>query len=196
MVDLLPADPVRRGRVKLLALAAFFALPVLAGYVAYFFDWVPGSAANYGALIAARPLSETTLEGADGRPFRLSELRGKWLLVQFDTGACDAYCERKLYFMRQVRKALGKDMSRIERVWLLTDAQPPRRALLDGIEGTHLARTAASTVAVEFPAEHAATDHIYVVDPLGNLMMRYPRDPDPSRMLKDLQRLLRVSRIG
>ena len=196
MVDLLPADPVWRGRVKLLALAAFFALPVLAGYVAYFFDWVPGSAANYGSLIAARPLSETTLEGADGRPFRLSELRGKWLLVQFDTGACDAYCERKLYFMRQVRKALGKDMPRVERVWLLTDAQPPKRALLDAVEGTYLARTGASAIAGEFPAEQAASDHIYLVDPLGNLMMRYPRDPDPSRMLKDLQRLLRVSRIG
>ena len=196
MIDLLPADPVKRGRVKLLALAAFFALPVLAGYIAYFFDWVPGSAANYGALIAARPLSQATLEGADGRPFRLSELHGKWLLVQFDSGACDAYCERKLYFMRQVRKALGKDMPRVERVWLLTDAQPPKRALLDAVEGTYLARTGASAIAGEFPAEQAASDHIYLVDPLGNLMMRYPRDPDPSRMLKDLQRLLRVSRIG
>jgi len=196
MIDFLPADPVARGRVKLLAIAAFFALPVFAGYVAYFLDWVPGSSANYGTLIAARPLSEATLSDADGRPLRLSELRGKWLLVQFDAGACDSYCERKLYFMRQVRKALGKDMSRIERVWLLTDSQLPKRALLDAIEGTRIARIGGSTVANEFPAERAVSDHIFLVDPLGNLMMRFPREPDPSRMLKDLQRLLKVSRIG
>ncbi len=196
MIDLLPADPVKRGRIKLLALAAFFALPVVAGYVAFFLDWVPGSAANYGTLIPARPLSDATLQGADQRPVKLSELRGRWLLVQFDAGACDAYCERKLYFMRQVRKALGKDMARVERVWLLTDDQAPKARLLEAIDGTRLARFAGQAFAGEFPAERSSTDHIYVIDPLGNLMMRFPRDPDPSRMLKDMQRLLKVSRIG
>lgn len=196
MIDLLPADPVKRGRVKLLALAAFFALPVLAGYVAYFLDLAPGGRANYGLLIAARPLPDPQLQDANGQPIRLSELRGKWLLLQFDAGNCDAYCERKLYFMRQVRKALGKDTPRVERVWLLTDAQRPKQALLEAIEGTLLVRAAGSALAAEFPAENATTDHIYLVDPLGNLMMRYPREPDPSRMLKDLQRLMRVSRIG
>jgi len=193
---LLPADPVRRGRIKLLALAAFFALPVVAGYVAYFFDLAPGTTANYGTLVAARPLSDTPLQGADGRPFRFSEMRGKWILVQFDSGACDEYCERKLYFMRQVRKALGKDTPRVERLWLVTDAQAPAPRLLKAIEGTRLALTVSSPIAGEFPAERAAADHVYLVDPHGNLMMRFPRDPDPSRMLKDLQRLMKVSKIG
>jgi hypothetical protein len=196
VIDLLPADPVKRGRIKLLALAAFFALPVLAGYVAFFFDWVPGSAANYGTLIPARPLPDATLQGADQRPFKFSELRGKWLLVQFDSGACDGYCERKLYFMRQVRKALGKDMGRVERVWLLTDGEAPKPRLLEAIEGTRLARFASRAFTDEFPADRSNADHIYVVDPLGNLMMRFPRDPDPSRMLKDMQRLIKVSGIG
>jgi cytochrome oxidase Cu insertion factor (SCO1/SenC/PrrC family) len=196
VIDLLPADPVKRGRIKLLALAAFFALPVVGGYVAFFFDLAPGSAANYGTLIPARPLPDATLQGADGRPFKLSELRGKWLLVQFDTGACDAYCERKLYFMRQVRKALGKDTHRVERLWLLTDEAAPKPRLLEAIEGTRLARTPVRGLTDEFPAERANADHIYLVDPLGNLMMRFPRDPDPSRMLKDLQRLMKVSGIG
>jgi cytochrome oxidase Cu insertion factor (SCO1/SenC/PrrC family) len=196
VINLLPADPVKRGRVKLLALAAFFALPVVAGYVAFFFDLAPGSAANYGTLIPARPLPDATLEGADGRPFKLSELRGKWLLVQFDAGACDAYCERKLYFMRQVRKALGKDTHRVERLWLLTDEAAPKTRLLEAIEGTRLARTPSRGFTDEFPAERANPDHIYLVDPLGNLMMRFPRDPDPSRMLKDMQRLMKVSGIG
>jgi len=193
---LLPADPVKRGRITLIALAAFFALPVLAGYVVYFLDLAPGSAANYGTLIPARPLSDTILQDFDGRPFSFSELRGKWLLVQFDSGQCAQYCERKLYFMRQVRKALGKDMTRVERVWLVNDAQAPGKRLLEAIEGTRLARTSASPVAAEFPAERGVTDHVYLVDPHGNLMMRFPRDPDPSRMLKDLQRLMKVSGIG
>ena len=196
MPDLLPADPVRRGRIKLLALAAFFALPVVAGYVAYFLDLAPGATANYGTLIPAQPLSDTALQDPDGRPFRFSELRGKWILVQFDSGACGEYCERKLYFMRQVRKALGKDTPRVERVWLVTDAQAPAPKLLQAVEGTRLARTAGSRIAAEFPAEREAADHVYLVDPHGNLMMRFPRDPDPSRMLKDLQRLMKVSGIG
>ena len=196
MPNLLPADPVRRGRIKLLALAAFFAVPVVAGYIAYFFALAPGSAANYGTLIPAQPLSDTPLKALDGRPFSFSELRGKWALVQFDSGACAAYCERKLYFMRQVRKALGKDMTRVERVWLLNDSEAPGARLLDAIEGTRLARTRGTAFAAGFPAERTPVDHIYLVDPHGNLMMRFPRDPDPSRMLKDLQRLLKVSGIG
>lgn len=196
MSALLPADPVSRGRVKLLALAAFFAFPVLAGYVAYFFDLAPGSSANYGTLIPARRLADTTLQALDGRPFNFSELRGKWVLVQFDSGACGEYCERKLYFMRQVRKALGKDMTRVERVWLVHDSETPGARLLEAIDGTRLARTAGSTVAAEFPAERSPADHVYLVDPHSNLMMRFPREPDPSRMLKDLQRLMKVSGIG
>ncbi len=192
----LPPDNVRRGRIKLLALAAFFALPVIAGYVAFFLDLAPGTAANYGTLIPARPLSDTALLDPEGRAFRFSEMRGKWILVQFDSGVCPEYCERKLYFMRQVRKALGKNTPRVERLWLVTDMQPPPPKLMQAIEGTRLARTAGSPIAAEFPADRAATDHVYLVDPHGNLMMRFPRDPDPTRMLKDLQRLMRVSGIG
>ncbi len=196
MPDRPPADPVRSGRIKLLALAAFFALPVVAGYVAYFFDLAPGTTANYGTLVPPKPLPDFALEGMDGRQFRFSELRGKWVLVQFDSGACSEYCERKLYFMRQVRKALGKNTPRVERVWLVTDAQAPSPRLLQAIEGTRLALTAGSPIAGEFPAERAAAEHVYLIDPNGNLMMRFPRDPDPSRMLKDLQRLMKVSTIG
>ena len=196
MTDPLAAEQIRRGRIKLFALAAFFAVPVVAGYVTYFFDFVPHGSANYGTLIATRPLTDATLRGADGRPFKVSELRGKWLLVQFDSGACDAYCERKLYFMRQVRKALGRDTGRVERVWVVTDDLLPNPRLLEAIDGTRLASAAGSGFAAEFPAEGARADHIYVVDPLGNLMMRLPRDPDPSKMLKDVQRLLKLSGIG
>lgn len=180
-----PPDAVRRGRLKLALLALFFAAPFVLAWLAWWLDWAPGTTSNYGELITpARPLA--------GAP--LDRLRGKWVLVTFDAAACDAYCERKLYFMRQVRRAQGKDLERVARLWVVTDGGQPRAALLAAIEGTVVEPGSAADA--RFPAAGALADHIYVVDPLGNLMMRYPRDPDPSRMLKDLQRLLKLSGIG
>ena len=184
-MSVLPAEPSRRGRAKLALLGIFFAAPIALAWLAYRLDWAPGATSNYGELVTPpRPLSGAALE----------RLRGKWVLVTFDAAACDAYCEKKLYFMRQLRRAQGKDQERVERLWLLTDAGRPRAALGAAIEGTHIAP--AEALAARFPAAGAVSDHIYVVDPLGNLMMRYPREPDASRMLRDLQRLLRLSGIG
>jgi len=119
------------------------------------------------------------------------------VLVQFDGGACDAGCERKLYFMRQVRRAQNREMQRVARLWLLTDKVQPGAELLKAIEGTVIAPRAGIDAANgAFPAEGSVTDHIYLVDPLGNLMMRFPRDPDPARVIKDLQRLLKASSFG
>jgi cytochrome oxidase Cu insertion factor (SCO1/SenC/PrrC family) len=124
-------------------------------------------------------------------------LKGKWVLVQFDSGACSAACERKLYFMRQVRRAQGREMERVARLWLLTDSVQPAPALLQAIEGTVVApRGGIDAANGAFPAEGSVTDHLYLVDPLGNLMMRFPRDPDPARVIKDLRRLLRASSFG
>jgi hypothetical protein len=173
---------VRRGRLKLAALALFFAAPFALAWLAWWLDWAPGTTSNYGELIEPRPLA--------GAPWE--SLRGKWVLVAFDAAACDAYCERKLYFMRQVRRAQGRNMDRVERLWLLTSEGRPAPKVIEAIEGTRVAP--AGEIAARFPGNVA--DHIYVVDPLGNLMMRYPRDPDPSRMLKDLQRLLKVAGFG
>jgi hypothetical protein len=184
-VRLLPSDPLKRGRVKLALLGLFFAAPFALAWLAVQFDWAPGIPSNYGELVTPpRPLAGAALE----------RLRGKWVLVTLDAAACDTYCEKKLFFMRQLRRAQGKDQDRVERLWLLTDGGRPGAALGAAIAGTHIAPAAA--LAARFPAAGAVSDHIYVVDPLGKLMMRYPREPDPSRMLKDLQRLLRVSGIG
>jgi len=164
-------------RNKLLWVAAVCVAPLVLGTAAYMLGWSPGAPSNYGELIPPRMTP-------------LDEFRGKWVLVTFDAGACDAYCERKLYVMRQVRRAQGKDMDRIERLWVLTDAGKPRADVLAASEGTRISRNGN----LGFPGN--AADHIYVVDPLGNLMMRFPRDPDPSRMIKDLQRLMKYSRFG
>jgi hypothetical protein len=167
-------------RNKLFLIALICAAPLVLGTAAYFLRWSPGAPANYGELLAPRPVPG------------LEALRGKWVLISFDSAACDAYCEKKLYFMRQVRRAQGKRMDRVERLWVLTDGQAPRPELAAGIEGTRIDKGA--KLAREFPGN--AADHIYVVDPLGNLMMRFPRDPDPAKMVKDLERLLKYSRFG
>ena len=183
--DAEPADAVRRGRVKLALLAAFFLLPMGASWVVWKFDLVSGTTGNYGTLLAARA----------GVLPPIAALKGKWVLVQFDGGACGAACERKLYFMRQVRRAQGREMDRIERLWVITDAVQPSPALLAAIEGTVIVREGGA-LAASFPAERSAIEHIYLVDPLGNLMMRFPQDPDPSRVIKDLKQLLKFSGFG
>lgn len=164
---------------KLLWVAIVCAAPLVLGTAAYLLRWSPGTPSNYGELVPPTPVAG------------LEWLRGKWVLVMFDAGACDARCEEKLYFMRQVRRAQGKDMNRVERLWVVTDGAKPRTDIVPGIEGTliHMQPVAAAFAG-------PVIEHIYLVDPLGNLMMRFPRDPDPSRMIKDLQRLLRYSRFG
>jgi hypothetical protein len=169
---------VRLLRNKALWIALVCAAPLVLGTAAYLLGWSPGAPANYGELIPPRVIAD------------LGDLRGKWVLVTFDSAQCDAYCERKLYVVRQVRRAQGKDMERIERMWVVTDAGKPRADILAATEGTRVGRFAPDG----FPGTPA--DHIYVVDPLGNLMMRFPRDPDPSKIIKDLQRLLKYSRFG
>jgi len=190
-------ERAKRGRLKLALIGLFFALPFALAWTAYWLHWTPGQAGNYGELLRPpRQVPGGGLVGLDGKPFTLASLRGKWVMLQFDAAACDAYCERKLYFMRQLRVAQGKDRNRVERVWILTDSGMPRQALMAAIDGTYVVRAADATVAESLPPGGRAQDHIYLIDPLGNLMMRFPRDPDPSKMLKDLQRLLKISQIG
>ncbi len=193
---LLPEDPVKRGRAQLLLLIAVFLLPLLGSGLAYWFGWSTGRTSNYGELIEPRPAPQSALRTPEGRTLRLEALQGKWVLLQFDAPDCDVRCERKLYVMRQVRKALGRDQSRVERVWMLTgDGRPPPR-LLEAIEGTYLLRASETTFAAAFPARADLRDHVFLIDPRGNLMLRFPPDPEPARLIKDLQRLLKYSAVG
>ena len=179
----------------MLAIAALCLAPFVAAVFAYFY-WQPQGGANYGELIPAHALSDPPLRHLDQRAFKLSELRGKWILLQLDQAACAEGCRAKLYNMRQVRLAQGREMERIERVWLILDEAPLETQLIREYDGTRMLRAAGSPVLREFPPQGAARDHIYLIDPLGNLMLRFPKDADPRRMHKDLARLLRASRIG
>ncbi|MDP2239038.1 MAG: cytochrome C oxidase subunit I [Burkholderiales bacterium] len=185
----------KKSLLSLWLLIALCTAPVVASYVAYYF-MPPSGHVNYGELIETRPLPDARLALADGTPLQWHQLKGKWLMVTVDTGVCDAECQRKLLYMRQVRLAQGKSMDRVERVWLITDAAQPAETVIREYQGTWLIRAAGSELLKLFPAQQAAADHIYLVDPLGNLMLRFPRDADPRKMVKDLARLLKTSGIG
>jgi len=172
------------------------AAPTVAAWFAYFV-WQPQTRVNYGELIEAHPLPEFELRGLDGGRFDLSQLRGKWLMLQIDSGSCAEACRKKLLYMRQARLAQGKGAERIERVWILSDSASPAPSLLRDHPGMKVARASGNALFREFPAlPRAPTDYIYLIDPLGNLMFRFPGDPDPRRMTRDLTRLLNASRIG
>lgn len=184
----------RKKLTSLWLIVALVAAPVAASYLLYYF-WPPGRTVNYGELFEPRPLPDPQLTLADGKPFQLSQLRGKWAIVIVDSGRCDAACGKKLLYLRQLRLTQGKNKERVERVWLLSDDAAPRDETVAPYQGTWMVRADAALLK-HFPAQGAASDHIYLVDPLGNLMMRFPRDPDPRQMVKDLSRLLKASRIG
>ncbi|MGB5082625.1 MAG: cytochrome C oxidase subunit I, partial [Burkholderiales bacterium] len=184
-----------RGRRVALAILAVCAAPTLAAWFAYFV-WQPQTRLNYGELIEVHALPEREMQWRDGRPFEFSQLRGKWLILQVDSGSCAEACRKKLLYMRQARLAQGKDAERIERVWILSDSVSPDPAVLRDYPGMNIVRATGSAPLARFPAARTPVDHIYLIDPLGNLMLRFPGDPDARRMTRDLARLLKASRIG
>lgn len=184
-------------RLKLVLVMASFALPVIASYLAYFV-WQPqGAARNYGTLIQPQTLSETlTMKALDGAPIPLKALRGKWSLVQVDSAACDPECEKKLYAMRQARLMQGREQDRVQRLWVISDRQAPRAALLQAYEGMQLLTDPGRGLLGKLDADSDVTHYIYMIDPLGNVMMRWPANPEINRMHKDIERLLKASQIG
>lgn len=184
---------------KLYAVIAICALPVIASYLTYYVI-KPQGRTNYGTLIDPRtyPIPALGLTTLAGEPAGLEQYKGKWIILQIDSADCGSYCQKKLYEMRQLRLAQGKDMDRIERVWLITDKQPLDTMLMREFDGTQLLRADPGRVKAWLPVDAGTTvaDHIYMIDPLGNLMMRFPKDADPNKIKKDLGRLLKASRIG
>jgi hypothetical protein len=173
--------------------------PVVASYLAYYV-LPPSGRTNYGELIEPQmPLPSVDARLQDGAAFDLTTLRGHWVMLQVDSSACDEACRNKLWQMRQLRTAQGKDADRIERVFLVTDGEPLQTMLMREFDGTHFLRVSRDELRfMPTPDEPAARieDHIYMIDPLGNLMMRWPRAADPNRMKRDIGRLLKASRVG
>ncbi|WP_234421662.1 hypothetical protein [Parazoarcus communis] len=187
----------RKGRRTLLLLAFVCVLPVIASYL-MFYVWPPQGRVNHGDLLTPAGLPATVLQGAGGQaPLQRSELEGKWTLLLVAPAACDEACGRALYVSRQARVAQAKEMDRVGRVWLLADAAEPDLALLETHEDLRLARADSAWLAA-LPA--AAPGSVWMVDPLGNVMMHFADEVDTTTaaraMNKDLQRLLKYSALG
>jgi cytochrome oxidase Cu insertion factor (SCO1/SenC/PrrC family) len=170
-------------------------LSLVASYAAYVW-WRPIQQMNHGELLETRLLPATTLQEVSGHRFPFEKLQGKWLLVTVQSSACDERCRLKLYYMRQVRTAQNENMMRIERLWLLADEGSPAPTVLAEHPGLIIARPVDPAWLGALPVRQAAGEHIYLVDPLGNLVLRYGDESTPKGMLKDLVRLLKISRIG
>jgi cytochrome oxidase Cu insertion factor (SCO1/SenC/PrrC family) len=201
------SNTLQRQRLKLLLIFFLFALPLLMAVIwhANIDRWRPGTTTNHGELIVpARPLAPFDMLDLDGARITQDYLRGKWTLVYIGAAACEAACRSNLYKMRQVRLALNEKIERVQRLWVLSDA--PHTAPSPGLLSEHPGLAVAKPDTAEL--EHfmiqfndtgdtpAGPNQIYLIDPLGNLMMQYPADADPKGLLKDLQRLLITSWVG
>jgi hypothetical protein len=182
-------------RIKFLLLVGVFTLPMIAAWLSYT-GWHPQTRKNYGTLLKVTPLAHTAGALLDGTPYSFDALRHKWVMVYVGSAACDAHCSQQLYYMRQTRTAQGKDQSRIERVWVVTDNGVPEAALLNVHPGLIVWRPADAAFIRQFPQERAGAHSIFLVDPIGNVMLRFPAATDPKRMLPDLKLLLGASQIG
>jgi hypothetical protein len=193
------SDPRAKGRRTLLLLAAVFLLPVAVAFTLYYGKlWRPADSASKGQLIEpARPLNVAGLRHPDGTPAAATEVTGKWTLLYIGDGRCDAACERALVFGRQTRLALNNEMTRVQRVFLAagnccdTDyftREQPGLIVLDA------SSPEAASFLAQFP--DGREDTLFIVDPLGNLMMRHDASHTTKGLLSDLKKLLKLSHIG
>lgn len=181
-------------RLTLALLALVCALPVAASYLTYYL-WPPAQQMNYGDLLSPTPLPEGAVSTIAGLPYDPESLEGHWVLIYAGPADCDRACAEALYFMRQVRTAQGKEMQRVKRLWLVTDAGVPPASALEGQSGLEVARTDPAWLA-RLASGADGLGRIHLMDPLGLVMLRYPLGPEPKRMIKDLERLLKYSRVG
>jgi hypothetical protein len=194
--DALPRRTVM-GRWKILALFLACTAPVIASYFTYYVIR-PEGRRNYGELVnPSVALPDATAQTLENQVFHLSQLRNQWLLISVASGHCDAACEKNLYTQRQLRESLGRDKDRLDRVWLVSDDAPVKPALLPALQtpGSMVLRVAPEVLQtwLKHAPGQQLQDHLYVVDPMGQWMMRFPSQIDASKAKRDLDRLLRAA---
>lgn len=190
------AEQVNRGRRQFLMLAAFFLGPLVLAFVIYYgFDWRPAGSTEHGQLLRPPTLLPEVALG-DERAGAVPTFRRKWSLIVIMDDGCAAECQAVLYETRQVREALSRERDRTQRVLLISgdfdratvELQHPDLIIVTG--DTSAAHALAGIL------NNVERDYIYLVDPLGNLMMRFPRDTGMKEIHTDLKKLLKLSRIG
>lgn len=174
------------------------AAPVIASYFTYYVIR-PEGRRNFGELIEPqRPLPAVSVQALEGPAVALSDLKQQWLLISVAGGACDAQCQQHLYLQRQIREGLGKDKERLDWVWLIDDTAPVSASLQAALAQATVLRVAPDVLRqwLAPAAGQRLADHLYLVDPLGNWMMRFPAGLDAATAVKakrDIERLLRAS---
>ena len=192
------ATRTRGGRWKMIAVMLVCAAPVIASYFSYYV-LRPEGRRNFGELInPQRSLPDIKVTNLEGQASNLQALRGQWLLVSVASGRCDDKCTQNLYLQRQMRESLGKDKDRLDRVWLVTDDAPIDPNLQTALLGATVLRVPGNVLSSWLNPASGQTlpDHLYVVDPMGNWMMRFPAGidvPNAAKAKRDLERLLRAS---
>ncbi|MEO8101427.1 MAG: hypothetical protein ABI790_02810 [Betaproteobacteria bacterium] len=187
-------------RTKFVLLVLVFMLPTLASFIVFYF-FPPDRTTNYGMLISpVVTLPEVDLVRLDsGKEPVVPGLRGKWLMITRDSGLCEAACRNKLQAMKQARLILGREQDRVLRVVLVDDDVSPSAALQNTYGGTVWIPANSLPWLSTLPAapdDASGRSAIYAADPLGNIFMRYPAEPDIKRLSNDLQRVLKASQIG
>lgn len=192
------AESSARGRWMMAFVVLICALPVIASYFAFYVLKPRGDA--YGELIhpAVDLPANLPLRTLDGQAYAPERLRHQWLIVVVDGGSCVGDCEQRLYLQRQLREMLGRERERVDKLWLVVDDAAPAPALRQSLEATPamtVLRTDRDALAawLKPAAGQSLTSHLYIVDPLGRWMWRSPVRPEPQRIKRDLDKLLRAS---
>lgn len=193
--------PARRARLTLLAVFALFLAPVVAAWLFHTVapQWHPRGTVNQGTLIIpARPLPPAPLAAVDGGRLGEDVLRGHWTLLLFSEKPCDRNCQALLLQLRQVHAALNKDIPRVQRLLVLVGPQAtaPPQVDPDLLLARLRDRSWLDHFALGAGGRPVVSGRVFLVDPLGNLMMFYPASDPVRGILKDLKRLLRISRVG
>ncbi len=188
----------RSGRWLMLAVLLVSAAPIVASYFTYYVIR-PQTAKSHGDLIQpTRALPAITASAPDGGSIELPSLKNQWLLISVGSGACGADCQERLYLQRQILTGLGRERDRLEWVWLIDDNADVNPAIRPGLAEATVLRVRADELAQWLQAQegHRLDDHLYLVDPMGEWMMRFPapinRERAP-RIKRDIERLLRAS---
>jgi hypothetical protein len=188
----------RRGRLWMVLVWIICAAPVVGSYLT-FYVIRPESRSSFGDLIEPqRPVPDLAARSLDGNPVNLMSLKGQWLLISVAGGACNSACEQHLYLQRQLRESVGREKDRVDWVWLVTDDAIVPNALRPALSGATVLAVSQKALSrwLNADAGHQIDDHLYLVDPLGNWMMRFPAGLDlqsAAKAKRDLDRLLRAS---
>lgn len=186
------------GRLRMLLVLLVCASPVIASYFTYYVVR-PEGRRNFGELIEPmRDLPNIQAQTLAGASMALPSLKGQWLLISVSGGACDEVCQQHLYLQRQILAGLGKERPKTEWVWLVNDQAPVAETLLPGLKEATVLRVSSTDVSTWLVAAQGKnlSDHLYLVDPRGMWMMRFPAPLTAENAVKvkrDMERLLRAN---